>query len=255
MKKNIFRSIFICLLVIMFSSSNICALALNDFIEEERIVENISEIIADFYYNKDVKGETDLDSVFGNDIAVYLTDKINAQQFVTELYDTQKENYDVDVILKSKTDLDDENLVLYQFQVIATYNYEDCDFETTSSDLVQIIYDCDNNEIIDFYTPNDYYDEYIRGDDDIDDVSNTETFQLTSKISRKQKNIIEEILSTYAQLTADDENVQLQNVESAQSARSATLDRDAIVSWARKNYNKATPSSGNGTVPYYDFSK
>lgn len=79
--------------------------------------------------------------------------------------------------------------------------------------------------------------------------------KLFTKISRKQKNIIEEILSTYAQLTADDENVQLQNVESAQSARSATLDRDAIVSWARKNYNKATPSSGNGTVPYYDFSK
>lgn len=33
------------------------------------------------------------------------------------------------------------------------------------------------------------------------------------------------------------------------------LDRNAIKSWVRNNYNKDIPSSSNSTVPYFDFSR
>lgn len=36
---------------------------------------------------------------------------------------------------------------------------------------------------------------------------------------------------------------------------SSALSYTAIKNWARSNYNKATPSSGGSSVPYYDFSQ
>ena len=43
-------------------------------------------------------------------------------------------------------------------------------------------------------------------------------------------------------------------MEVAMYIRALELDRRAIVNYARKNFQKKDPASGNGIVPYYDFS-
>ena len=48
------------------------------------------------------------------------------------------------------------------FQVISKYHYVGVSEPTTVSELVQIKYDELSNEILEFYTPLNYYDEEVR---------------------------------------------------------------------------------------------
>ncbi len=163
-------------------------------IDIETIVSDISDAIAEYYYSKDISGIFVADNIFKPEIASYLSDKIDTQQYVTKLYNTDKENYNVDVSLKTYTEMSEPDILSFEFQVVTTYNYVGCSFETSSSELVKVLYDCTTNEIIDLYTPMNYYDEFVRGDQSVTGISSAvEGFDLTSSVIAKQNEIIEQI--------------------------------------------------------------
>lgn len=121
------------------------------------VVSDISKALEEFYYSKDVSGKMNEDAleIFETDIASYMIDKVDIQQHLTELHYTQKENYTTEVVLMERTDDADSNISTLQFQVISTFNYVGCDFDTTSSEIVEVRYDNEKNKVVDLnmHTP------------------------------------------------------------------------------------------------------
>lgn len=192
------------------------------------------------------------DTDFELDIFAYLSDKVDVQQYVTELYKTNKENYSVDVTLKNYSIAEETNIVSFEFKVLTTYNYIGCDFDTSVCEIVEIQYDCSTNKIVDMFTPMNYYDEYVRTDDSsVSRTASSAEFELSSSVIEKQANIWDSIDARYAAVTSSSED----GIAPSSVSRASTLNSSAIVSWARNNYNKDQPSPGNSSVSYFDFSE
>lgn len=225
-------------------------------VDINEIVSNISYAITGYYYSKDVSGSFDTDTLFEVDIASYLTDKVETQQHVSDLYCTNKENYSTQVTLIDYTIDVNLNVAFFEYQVLTTFNYIGCDFDTSVSDVVKVKYDIKNNKIIDMYTPLDYYDEYVRTDLNAtnrlsDNIENDNIeFELTSSIVSKQEELHHNIDNRYNAIFSERDSTIPKNV-----TRASALNNSAIVSWARNNYNKDQPSPGNSSVQYYDFSQ
>lgn len=218
----------------------------------EKITADISDAIAAYYYSKDVSGVFPEDGTFAADIASYLSDKMDVQQYVTQLYDTDKENYSAEVTLVEYNVSAKANIISMKYQVQTTYNYVGCDFETTSSEIVEIQYDLDEGCVVDMNVPMDYYDEFVRADQAAASRTSVNAeFALTPEVLAKQDEIKELIGARYADVDS------LPAVESVPSnvSRSSTLNNTAIVNWARNNYNKDQPTSGSSSISYYDFSE
>ncbi|MCR4963703.1 MAG: amidase domain-containing protein [Firmicutes bacterium] len=213
-------------------------------VSENETLSKIEKVIVQFYENKDMGTCNDISVFLDKKLAAYLADKINTQNYATRLYNTEKENYAVQVILINKERCSTE--LHFTFQVISTYNYVGCkDFDTEVSEEVRIIYDCENDCITDFYTPLNYYDEAIR-----ESYSDNPLLRIPAQdIAHNQtdlKNDIDRVHTEESTISTFDDY--------QESSRYSSLVSANIVSYARNNYYKSQPSSGNGVVPYYDFS-
>ncbi|HHY26960.1 MAG TPA: hypothetical protein GX523_09515, partial [Desulfitobacterium dehalogenans] len=180
-------------------------------------------------------------------ILSFLQDKSTTHQNVTNLYKTYKDNYNVQVKLLENTRA--ENKATLKFQVITTYNLLDSpDVDTEVSDELYVLYDYDKKLITDFYTPYNYYDLSVR-DQDLTLLKNiNQPFSLTPELTAKMKELKVDINKVYK---AQESN-ELTN--DTISTRTSFLRPESIVIYARHNYNRVSPYSGNGRVPYLDFS-
>lgn len=205
------------------------------------IASKISSVIADYYYSKDVSGVFVADNSFEEDIAAYLDNKVDVQQYVTDLYRTNKENYSVNVSLKGYTKYADNNIISFEFKVLTAFNYIGCDFDTSVCEVVEIQYNSCDDKIVDMYTPMNYYDEYVReGESTATRFAKAAEFELSSTIVEKQTKIWDCINARYSAVTSSD------NVEPTMQivSRSSTLDSSAIVTWARNNYERINHPQG-----------
>ncbi len=155
------------------------------------IASEITEAVADYYYSKDVFGEFDAAEIYSDDVAAYLADKVKSQQLVTDINGTDKENYDVDVTLAASDVNMDSGVASFEFQVLSRYNYARADCETSSGEVVKVKFDLQRNEIIDVYTPLNYYDEFIRAGMNSGDTDSE--FRLTPSIKARQEELARRI--------------------------------------------------------------
>lgn len=117
-------------------------------------VTDISKALTDYYYSRDISGEFSADGIFDAETASYLSETVAARQDLTKVNHTDKENYKTQVTLKEYAGADDSAVTDFQFQVISTYNYVGCDFDTTVSEIVKVQYDSSKGKITDVSFPN-----------------------------------------------------------------------------------------------------
>ncbi len=251
--------IFVIAIVMVLSLANTGVIAVNtqddstpsaESHEEMLLISDIKNMIVEFYENKDLGYQNDLSKKMDQPIKAYLDDKASTHQYVIELYGTQKENYKVNVDLLEKSCAG--NTASFQFKVNLTYNLIGLsDTKTTVNEVVEVVYDINRNLITDFYTPYNYYDMYVR-DEDYDDQgvnSTQQSFVVGNVTTSRQESLRAKIDEVYE---AEVVNAPLNNTP---SLRFSYLNSSNIVSYARDNYYKAQPDSGNGSVTYYDFSE
>lgn len=250
MKKffSIFMSIAMVFSLCMITETSV-------FAEEKKLSDDIAKVIENYYIHKDTgisERFKTTEVILSNDVKKFILGKIDTQQYVTELYNTDKENYDVDVVLLEEDD--NATFSFFKFQVITEFNYIGLSEKTNISEEVCVAYDTASDKIIDIYTPSNYYDMEVRGTDRLDSSFKTnkaKKFSFTESIEEKQASIIDNINNVYnVEISAMTNKINSDKV----MPRSSTINRTNVVNWANKNYNKSQPSSGNGTVPYYDFS-
>lgn len=252
---DIIKKMLVLFLLIALSFSSIVpAFAVTAVASEKDIVIMVENAIEMFYENKDIGGDNDLNKIMDADIVTLLTDKADTHQYVTRLYQTNKENYSVQVKLKEKETYGDQ--LKLKFQVISTYNYVNLqDVDTVVSEVVEILYDYEKALITDLYSPLNYYDLAVRGENLNPPIKaledNNQAFTMTSDIVSYQENLKNDIDRVY------DEQLYVSTNEAGTISplRTDMLDSDAIVEYARDNYDEDQPASGDGIVPYYDFSE
>ena len=246
--RNIFSLVFAIALCLSSSSFVFTAEAENSIaIEEHEVVSKVEEAIKLFYENKDLGYSNDLGKILDKPILLLLGNKANIQQYVSTLYKTSKENYSVEIILLENTKVD--NQAHMKFQVITAFNYQNShDVDTEVSEEVYVLYNYEKALITDFYTANNYYDMAVR--EQGSDTLLSPLISLTPDIESKQQRLRNDIDRVYASQMLDGPANNNNN-----SLLRSSLNRSAIVSYARNNYSKQSPASGNGTVPYYDFSQ
>ena len=202
--------------------------------------DSIASIVSAFYENKDMYESNEFDVYLTEDLAEYVKNKVDTQWYVMDLYDTQKENYSVEIILLEQNANISRNIVTFKFQVVSRFNYVGCDFDTTVSDEVNVSYDVSERKITDIYAPYNYYDVAMRGEGV--SFSGNNFFHMTDNFAEKQESIIDDIDATYI---AEMSDVAV-DFDPTYETSSTMLNYTAIVNWARNNYYKAQPSSGNG---------
>lgn len=246
MKDKLIKGISLIMVMVLCCSLCIPVYA-NESINE--IEEKIESYIIDFYKSKDIGSESVVskNNIASKNVDSFLTDKVEVQNYVTSLYETQKENYKIDVKQLGLTET--LNNKMFRYQVITTYNYIDADFETTVSEEVLVNYDCNNCEIVNFVTPNNYYDIAVLKEESKSNVVCGKS-GFTDEIEKNKKKLVEDINEVFNDEVSKVSDTMLESPRRA----AQSYNNSACVTYARNNYNKATPARGKSTVPYYDFS-
>ena len=219
------------------------------------VVSNILTTISSYYYAKDVSGSFDANATLETDLAMYLADKVSTQHHIDNLYNLSKENFNIDVNLIDYTASANSNIIIFEIQALATFNYVGRDFDTTVSDVVTVKYDIQKQKIVDIYIPLDYYDEFVRPEHSTQNslLANTQIdnseFKLTSSIISKQEELHYDIGLKYNAFLSEEPLANVPHV-----TRASSLNNTAVVNWARSNFAKNQPSPGNNSVIYFDFS-
>ena len=114
--------------------------------------------------------------------------------------------------------------------------------------------------LTDWYMPYQYYDEFVRGVVDNSSQLFLNSTSADSKFFRLQEELHDNVVKN---LFSTDQLAPEQETDSAEESTHETpsvyatlrsLNKKKIVTWARNNM-VVNPKSGNGVVPYYDFSK
>ena len=208
--------------------------ALSDFNRAEYLYEDIdlSEYVAD------------------PDLLTYLENKADALQVKSIQPTFDKVNFKDGFTLLSHTVSD--NLVSMNILSQCSYNYADLlDVDSGSSYGVTITIDTLTNRITKWETNDEYDEEY-------QSLMNTSTYSAADP-SDAQETIYNNYQEYYSSLfnpeNAITEEAEILSDPGANTRAVTTLNKSAIVSWANSNHDKKPPRSGDGSTPYYDFSK
>lgn len=250
MKLKLRKLMAIIFTLIMCLSVNVPVSAAQSYESIDEIEKKVTDFIIDFYEYKDVGcSKNNYSLKMSGDVSSYLEGKAKVQQYVTELYETYKDNYNVETILLS-SEIKNNN-IFFTFQIITTYNYIDVDFETTNSEELRICYDCLENKIVEFCTPQNYYDMAIAEKENISDNLMKSNFYINNGVSEFNEAIIEDINNVYK---TESSIKSTESNDATMPLAVSTINYTSVVNYARNNYNKSTPARGNSAVPYYDFS-
>lgn len=156
----------------------------------ESIIAEISNVIYEYYYDKDTSGSFGTSNFLERDIGLYLVDKVETQQHVNKTKNLTKENYNLEVNLIDSAQSEDSDFIDFEIQALAVYNYVGSDFDTTVSDTVYVKYDVKKQKVVNVFVLLDYYDEFVRADESKGiGFNNAGEFELTPDIVAKQKEL------------------------------------------------------------------
>ena len=231
------------------------------------------DILTNYYQVTDIgteefAGKSFDTSLLDSELSKYVEQKIKTKQYVTKAGDAEKENYTLKFTVLS-SEVTKEGVFL-SISTEAAFNYVGLKVESGFGEISNMFFK-DTGEgftLTDWYMPYQYYDEFVRGVVDnssqlfpnsISADSNFSTLA-DSNFSMLQEelhdNVVKNLFST-DQLAPEQETDSAEESTHETPSVSATLrslNKKNIVTWARNNM-VVNPKSGNGVVPYYDFSK
>lgn len=217
------------------------------------------DILTNYYKYTDLgtaglTGKTIMDTnLLDPKLSNYVEQKIKTKQYVTDAADAEKENYTLNFTLLS-SEVTKEGVFL-SISTEATFNYVGLKVESGFGEISNMFFKNTDTgfTLTDWYMPYDYYDEFVIGQVDNSSRFIYNSTSIDSNISQRQLELHDRIVDNFSV----DREIGSEVSTAAAPAPSATLrslNKKNIVTYARNNI-KASPASGNGVVPYYDFSQ
>jgi hypothetical protein len=238
-----------------------------------------TDFLTEYYYAVDQDYDFDFSEYVSNDNFLnYLNEKTNNKKIRYGMVGCDLENYRLSFSLYEYEFFDD-----YVFMIVASdckYNYANCSDDSGEGNGNQLIIDVDDYKIKDFYSFANGYDDVIRGEitklDDPNFWENDDNYNAIAEKQQEQNVLTENYYADLFGITSSSNQVISNSSTPSPSSNqvvsnspifsppainsvSATwhaLDKTAIVNWARANFNKTNPTTGNSNQvsSYYDFS-
>jgi len=258
MKNLVKRSVSLLLCVAMLSTFVVLANAYgdDDYGWEDACFLVATTALRDYYghIDLDMPFEMNEDMFAGASISEYISNKAATKRYIEQEGAPAKENYELSFNLISAEEA--SGYYKLTIQTVASFNYVNIDAQSGFGNIAEISFVSlgDGCQIADWYEPFDYYDTEIR-----------QNHRFGSSRHRTADGIIAERQVEYLERLQEyfeDRNLELNDQDSQQISATTgitpfsllSLNKTAIVNWARNNYNKSPPASGGGGVSYYDFS-
>ncbi|MDO0826065.1 amidase domain-containing protein [Desulfosporosinus nitroreducens] len=205
--------------------------------------------------NSDLGTNFDLSKAVTPELASFLKNRADIRQYSIKLNNNYVTNYNVIVnLIENKTV---QNKVYLKFQVAKSFNYIDLpDVNSGEGTIVEMLIDSKSNKVIDMYSPGNYFDNLIRGVNldilnDSNRIGSTQIKAAEAKCTELKDSIRDEYILENIKVPEPDVSTTPSIIT---RATRYNLNGNNISAYARNNYNKQKPASGNGSVPYYDFS-
>lgn len=249
-----------CIIKVLFVLMVVFPLLINtsekSMAQSEAPIDELGKIVSSVYYNiesdKNITQQTDL----SYEVIDYLNNKITVHRYVDKMEGIKIVNLEVNSKLIKSEHIKDVDI--YTYCVNRSFNYSD-DIKNKTEISSEVIVKYSNGQIIDICDINNYYDYFMRekaqmknsGDLSYDVVRDSVYNNSNSK--EKMKQLISDINNCAEEELIVNSSDQLK-LASIETKGATALNKTNIKKWARNNFKKNSPSSGNGTVPYYDFS-
>lgn len=252
-KISIMLSLVLCM-SILFGGVNIFAIDNNEQTKINNSYKYIQNILTDYYYAVDLNKQINFnDKSFSPIIKEYLSKKIKTEQKKFTIRGIDKENYKINFSLEDASI--DNGYIKLCVNTVVEFNYIGCSLDSKYGELSQIILYQDNYGItlLDWYIVDDCYDIEARGE--LIQINKTSILQENNnKIIKKQDEIDRQYTTYYDSLDDETLSIEQDKIKPQSRANIYSLDRDSMVSYVNNNCGARYPSSGNGSVPYLDFS-
>lgn len=245
------------------SSSNVLDLSAVEscFSMAKDILKNYYERI-DIGTEQSVKGTfTDDTKLLAHNLSEYVEKKMNTKHFVVEAANAQKENYVLTFNLLS-SEVTKEGILL-TISTEASFNYVGMEVQSGFGEVSNVLFTYTDAGLTmsDWYMPDDYYDEFVRGSLDHSSNLTMNSISESSNIAEKQTELEKKITDYFSvnrefpvEMTSTD-GVEATNQVITPLATLASLNKTAIANYAKNNKAKDSPASGGSNVSYYDFSQ
>lgn len=223
----------------------------NDYIQvAEKVLEK-------FYENKDLSKNNNINQyLYSHNLKAFLDKKAKLHQYITSTSSLAKEEYKITskIIYKKGA----VSTILLRIAVDVSFKYVDLkNVKSGYGEIVEmlLISTEDGYKVKDLCISDNYYDSFIRGEFPeylpIDKISGIELRNKQKKLRKFiDKNSKEEGGKALRIKEINDFSTQNLHLRALYP-----LNRANIVEYALNNAGSPHPASGNGVVPYYDFSQ
>ena len=246
LKKAISVLLALCLSLLIFPQS---------IIAKETEFGVISSFLSKYFKAVQLYEENDiLEMIEVQTYSEYLDKKIETLQLKQIQPTFDKVNYKLNFELLELEEA--EHAHVYSVVVEESFNYADMlDLDSNSTSLVQVTINPSTQKILTANFEDEYDLEMYSFAAELNSDIATNAAKLN--LAEKQNNLYDKYEEFYRALFTNPEGAlyiaNMDNENIVQPAASNSLNKSAIVTWARNNYNKTNPSSGGSGVPYYDF--
>jgi len=222
----------------------------NDYIQvAEKVIEK-------FYENKDLNKNNNINQyLYSYNLRAFLDRKAKLHQYVTSKASLEKEEYKITSKIIYKRGI--TSTIFLRMAVNVSFKYVDLkNVESGYSEIVEmlLISTGDGYKVKDLCISDNYYDSFIRGAfPEYLPIDKMNSIELRNK-QKKLKKFIGENLKEEGSKTLKIKEINDFSTQNLHLRALYPLNRANIVKYALNNAGSPHPASGNGVVPYYDFS-
>lgn len=255
----------VCMSANVFASANVDVNA-NSGIDVEEAYNLAEGFLKEYYYALHILEDYDFTTYIAPQALLeHINGRIQSSWSSESLIlDSQRLEYEMETELVSSEDLGD---CLRLFVAVrSSWRYIDADFRSGNGDGVYLLIatSADGLKIYDWYIPFEPYLEATRGV--INTISDKDFWDTNSKVNKiltKQKEWDAGIPDRASIINAQKAGIAVEEYNESEpepastSATLYSLNKNAMVTWARNNFNLSSPTSGKSSLinSYYDFSQ
>lgn len=173
--------------------------------------ENCVPHMLELFYRNIVLGENNtLGNILSNDVEAFLSEKLETSRYADQLYSISRNSFSFNADLSKIEQVGHFIRLSYVINVEYFYDvFTDPDDITSICETVSILFDTASNKVVDYYTFNSYFDEYVKGSPDenrfihsdseyeLDSIYNTNASPYSASLESKKSSLLNDITRVY----------------------------------------------------------
>lgn len=258
---RLFKALFIFVLVVTMSAACCLIISAEEVVDTNEAYEFAKEFLSEYYFAKDQYSDYDFTAfVESENLLNFVNEKTVSARHRYIVYETDdKQNYKLEFSLLEAQECNGSILLDIAVKASFRYKYYGRNSSIGDETLVIVGYEDGKYVIKDWYTFLDSFDVFARGElATVNDPNYWDILLLSEEQTQILKEESQRIYQYFTDMKAEmssnnDEVPVLQEQESVSVASTSySINKTALVNWAKVNYDEVYPISGRPSLVGYD---